>query len=296
MRLDQVYSPRKISILETPYMHDIISDVTKRIEIAPPDEQMVAIIDLDFTLVMANTPQGHPKYFRSLVKFLQENRHMSEEDARSRVLLEIFGTASPLTTIARDGHDEGPDARSLLAFFHAHAIPVFAVTARSTILSTQTINALDSLGFTFSRPTHIHSLELCKKDNPSLDDNARFINGILFCGKNKKGILTKHLLHYLKIHPTTIFAVDDDRDNLETISHAMQTLPATTIGYRYGFLDQESRDFSFTPKIIPPWALEIPSTIQSVDTLSQLASPISPGPSSCPSTKTDNTTDQHQPD
>lgn len=285
MKIEYVSKPGGAFIYECDSMRNMVTDVSNHLAKMPQGEKAVAIIDLDFTLVMASDPQGHPRYFRALVKFLQENRHMSEAEARSRVLLEIFGSASHLTTIQRDGYDEGPDARRLLTLFHTHHIPIFAVTARSTILSKQTMRALHELGFVFSKP--IEQIELNKKEYPFLEDDARFVNGILFCGKNKKGMLTRHLIHCLGLCPTTIFAIDDDIENLETIASAMRTIP-TTIGYRYGFLDQEIHDFAFTPDIIPPWAWTTPSTAQSVDTFSGLASPTSPGPNSCPSTKMDN--------
>lgn len=119
-------------------------------------------------------------------------------------------------------------------------ITVLGLTARSGPLVERSVVQLNEINVSFAK-THPQS------NNPKMFDllsfGARYYEGILFCDNNTKGEVLTALLNNLDRLPKKIVFIDDREKHVACVKKAAENLGITFIGLRYGYLDEQARNY-----------------------------------------------------
>lgn len=211
--------------------HDTIESI---FEYLAPDDyhpRTIVIFDIDNTVAQTEGILGSDQWFSHLVseKIKQGMQAQQAVDHTLPLYFEIQ-FASSLVPVQ-------PTTVEIIKRLQESGVIVIALTIRSLELCERTIEQLKSIGIDFSHAA-LGDYEIVGDE----EHKYRYINGIIFCNGNDKGIILKKILNALGHNPTKIVAMDDKEKHLHAVQKSLHA-DIEFIGIRYSHLDEKVAQF-----------------------------------------------------
>lgn len=184
------------------------------------------ILDLDNTIMTPRIAFGGDAWFEGLFSHVKQQG--LAEDLAKPSLISVYNTAQHFVrTTAVE-----PNIVRLIKALQDIGIPMIGLTARGYTIRHQTLRQLADIGVDFSRNSIVP------------DDSSSCQGGVIFCNGGDKGENLVSVLKQLGHTPRHVAMLDDKKKHLERVMIALQRLGIHFSGFRYGYLDDEVKQFS----------------------------------------------------
>ncbi|WP_058464293.1 DUF2608 domain-containing protein [Legionella cincinnatiensis] len=184
------------------------------------------VLDLDNTVMTPRIAFGGDAWFEGLFSHVAQKK--IEMATAQPSLMSVYNSAQHFVRTSA----VEPKIGSIIRALQDIGIPVVGLTARGYSIRHQTLRQLADMGVDFSRNSIV------------ADDDSSCQGGVIFCGGGDKGENLNSFLSRLGRTPRHIVMLDDKKKHLERVMLALKPLGIHFSGFRYGYLDEEVRQFS----------------------------------------------------
>lgn len=198
----------------------------------PEDKNVLVIFDIDNTLIHLKQELGSDQWFYYRWKEL-EDRGLSNTEALKKVAFEFNG----IQALSQSKLVE----ESILGFLQilrSKNIPFMGLTIRSFELAIRTHQQLNDCKVVFDSSFF--------DPDPYFLDKNNFVfsfKGVVFTNGSNKGKAFDLWKKHYGLSFDHVIVVDDKRAHLESLKNAVEKSGCKFTGYRYGFLDEQVRNF-----------------------------------------------------
>ncbi|MBI2785489.1 MAG: DUF2608 domain-containing protein [Legionella longbeachae] len=179
------------------------------------------VLDLDNTVMTPRISLGGDAWFEGLFSHIEQKK--IESIVAKSSLMSVYNTAQ---NFVRTSPVE-PAIVIIIKALQDIGIPVIGLTARGYSIRQQTLRQLADIEIDFSRNSVVP------------DDDSFCYGGVIFCGGGDKGEKFSSFFN-----PQHVVMLDDKKKHLERMISALQPLGVSFSGLRYGYLDEEVKQFS----------------------------------------------------
>ncbi|QEY53089.1 DUF2608 domain-containing protein [Legionella longbeachae] len=184
------------------------------------------LLDLDNTVMTPKIAFGGDAWFEGLFSHVSQKK--IEAVIAQPSLMSVYNSAQQFVrTTAVE-----PKIVDIIRALQDIGIPVIGLTARGYSIRHQTLRQLADMGVDFSRNSIV------------ADDDSSCQGGVIFCAGGDKGENLNSFLSRLGRIPRHIVMLDDKKKHLERVMFALKPLGIHFSGFRYGYLDEEVKQFS----------------------------------------------------
>ncbi|HFF3664250.1 DUF2608 domain-containing protein [Legionella pneumophila] len=184
------------------------------------------VLDLDNTVMTPRIAFGGDAWFEGLFSHVKQKE--INQDIAKPSLMSVYNTAQHFVrTTAVE-----PNIVRLIKALQDIGIPIIGLTARGYTIRHQTLRQLSDMGVDFSRNSIVP------------DDGSSCQGGVIFCAGGDKGENLSAFFERLGRTPRHVAMLDDKKKHLERVMIALKPLGIHFSGFRYGYLDDEVKQFS----------------------------------------------------
>ena len=211
------------------------------------DTTEFVFFDIDNTLLMAGDranivswANGFEKYIRTTYA-TQKNLTIQEQEVLIQYHITEYANTMQTQLVE-------PAALDLIKTLQQRNIHIIALTARPHDTAAATTIQLLQSGIQLAN--HVFAPNQFTLN--TLAHPIIFQDGILSCGRNSKGTTAQHFFNMVNFKPKSMVFIDDCAQYMDEMAQYSRLANIEFTGLRYGHLDEQVKQFVFSPEHVPP--------------------------------------------